>query len=200
MLSNLTNAQQKVFNLYRNHIAHFGHTPSYPEAGRKLNLSPSVIHYHVKQLEKMGYLAKSDRGRSVQLVGSNDTQTIPLLGLVAGGEPITIFEECDEYLDVPISMLRGGGNFYALKVRGDSMKNAGIVDGDTVVIRKQENIENGGIAVVAIGEIPFESATLKRVFKNPKSVVLQPENEDFEAIVTSDASVRGKLVGVLRNY
>jgi len=199
MLQNLTAAQQRILAFYRSYIKENGHAPSYPEAGRGLELSPSVVHYHVKHLEKAGYLAKSGRARGVQLVGS-DMQTVPLLGLVAGGEPITIFEECDEYVEAPKSMLKEGGSFYALKVRGMSMKNAGIVDGDIVLIRKQEDASDGDIAVVAVGEQPFEAATLKRIFHQPSSLLLKPENDDFEPTVIKKGSVRGKLTGVIRNY
>ncbi len=199
MLRNLTAAQQRILHFYRSYIEKNGHAPSYPEAGRKLDLSPSVVHYHVKHLESAGFLAKSGRTRGVQLVGT-DTQTIPLLGLVAGGEPITIFEECDEYVEAPATMLKGGGSFFALRVRGMSMKNAGIVDGDVVLIRKQEDVDDGDIAVVAIGEIPFEAATLKRVFHQPASLLLKPENDDFEPTVVKKGSIRGKLSGVIRSY
>ena len=94
MLKNLTSSQQRILEFYRSQISEHGRAPSYPEAGKILDLSPSVIHYHVKHLETLGYLVKSNRSRGVQLVGT-ETQTVPLLGLVAGGEPTTIFEECD---------------------------------------------------------------------------------------------------------
>jgi len=199
MLKNLTSSQQRILEFYRSQISEHGRAPSYPEAGKILDLSPSVIHYHVKHLETLGYLVKSNRSRGVQLVGT-ETQTVPLLGLVAGGEPITIFEECDEYIEAPRSMLKDGGNFYALTVRGMSMKNAGIVDGDIVLLRKQDDVSDGDIAVVAIGEPPFEAATLKRIFHQPSSLLLMPENDDFQPTVVKKGSVRGKLVGVIRNY
>lgn len=199
MLKNLTSSQQRILEFYRSQISEHGHAPSYPEAGKMLGLSPSVVHYHVKHLESAGYLAKSGRARGVQLVGT-DTQTVPLLGLVAGGEPITIFEECDEYIEAPATMLKGGGSFFALRVRGMSMKNAGIVDGDIVLIRKQEEVNDGDIAVVAVGEVPFEAATLKRVFHRPSSLLLKPENDDFEPTVVKKGSIRGKLSGVIRSY
>lgn len=199
MIKSLTSAQQKVLNFYERYITENGHAPSYSEASRTLGLTPGAIHYHIKNLETLGCLVKSSRKQGVQLYGEY-TQAIPILGKIAGGKPISLFEECDDYLEIPKSMIKGSGSFYALKVVGESMKNAGILDGDTIIIRQQADVTDGEIAVVAIEDGAFETATLKRVFHKPGALLLNPENEDFEPFLVREGSIRGKMIGTIREY
>jgi repressor LexA len=198
MLKSLTTAQQKVFNYYEQYVKDNGHPPTYDEAGSALDVSPSVVYSHIKNLEKKGYLQASSKkeGRGVQIFGT--TSRLPVVGTVACGEPIQIIETRDEFIDVPKAMLKGSGPFYALYASGYSMINANISDKDTLIIRKQDDVDDGDIAVVALGDTPDdESGTLKRVYKKRKSIMLKPENDNFEPIWVDDCHIRGKLVGVI---
>ncbi|MFA6917869.1 MAG: transcriptional repressor LexA [Candidatus Gracilibacteria bacterium] len=199
MIKNLTAKQQKVLSFYEQHIKEDGCAPTYQEAASFLNVSPSVVFTHVRNLDKKGYLVSSSKGRSVQIL--SDSQSVPMLGQVACGEPINIFEACDGFIDIPKSMLRGGGNFYALQAVGKSMINAGISDGDLLIVRKQDDASDGDIAVVAIGDDPNdESATLKKIYHKPNALILKPENDAFPTTVIHNGQIRGKLVGTIRNY
>lgn len=199
MIKNLTAKQQKVLSYYAQYIKENGCAPTYQEAANSLEISPSVVFTHVKNLEKKGYLASSSKKRAVQVL--SDSQSIPILGQVACGEPITIFEECEDFIDIPKSMLKGSGNFYALQAIGESMINAGIADGDLLIVRKQDDASDGDIAVVAIGDDPNdESATLKKIYHKPNALILKPENDSFPTTVIHNGQIRGKLVGTIRNY
>lgn len=198
MLRSLTSSQQKVFNYFEKYVKEHSHPPTYEEAGNALDVSPSVIFSHVKNLDKKGYLRASSKkeGRGVQIFGTSTR--IPVLGTIACGEPIQVSETRDEYIDVPKSMLRGSGPFYALYASGFSMVNAGISDKDTLIIRKQDDVDDSDVAVVVLGDDPDdESATLKRVYKKSKSIMLKPENDNLDPILVDDCKVRGKLVGVI---
>ncbi|QQR54587.1 repressor LexA [Candidatus Peregrinibacteria bacterium] len=196
MLESLTSSQQKVFHYYETFIQANQRPPTYEEAGRGLDVSPSVVYNHVKNLEKKGYLKSSSKseGRGVEIFGH--TQGIPILGKIACGEPIEVFEEASEVISVPKGMLKGAGPFYGLYAEGFSMINAGISDKDILVIRKQNDVDDGDIGVVILGDDPTEErATLKRVYKKPQSIMLKPENADFESIAVENCQIRGKLIG-----
>ncbi|MDD3120718.1 MAG: transcriptional repressor LexA [Candidatus Gracilibacteria bacterium] len=199
MIKNITSKQQRVLKYYEDYIKKNGFAPTYQQAGNDLELSPSVVFSHIKNLDKKGYLISSGKEKSVQIL--SDSQNIPLIGDIACGEPISVYEYCNDYIDVPKTMLKGGGSFYGLKAVGRSMINAGINSGDFLIIRKQDDVDNGDIGVVVMGEyIDEEKATLKKVFHNGKELILKPENDSFPVTVIKSGEVRGKLVGVLRNY
>jgi len=147
----------------------------------------------------MGMLVRTGGPRGVRLI-EKASKVIPLLGVIACGEPITVFEEVDEQMDVPANMIKSGSAHYALRARGNSMINAGIKDGDILVIRKQSDVNDDDIAVVVTGEPPFENATLKRAFHKKEALLLKPENDNLESYVIKRGDVRGKLVGVIRNF
>lgn len=172
--------------------------PSIREAAEDLELDVSNVHYHIRNLEKMGLMVRTGGHRGVRLV-SPASKVIPFLGTVACGEPIAIFEEVDENVQVPENMILNGYAHYALRARGDSMINAGIKDGDVLVIRKQEDADDGDIAVVAIGDPAMETATLKTIYHKKDALLLKPENDDLEPYVVRNGEVRGKLVGVVRS-
>lgn len=196
MLESLTASQQKIFRYYETFFQENHRPPTYEEAGRDLDVSPSVVYNHIKNLEKKGYLKSSSKseGRGVELFGH--TQGIPILGKIACGEPIQVFEEAAEPISVPKAMLQGPGPFYGLYAEGFSMINAGISHKDILIIRKQNDVDDGDIGVVILGDDPTEErATLKRVYKRPQSVILKPENDDFESIAVENCQIRGKLIG-----
>ena len=197
MLRSLTSKQQKVMSYYQKYLDKNGHAPTYQEAADDLGISPSVVHNHVKNLEGLGYMVRQVWSANAHL--STALQQVPLLGAVACGEPIDVYESVEDYIDVPSSMLRGWENYYALKAQGKSMINAGISDNDVLIIRKQEAVNDGDIAVVVT---PEEEATLKRVFRKPLSIMLKAENDNFPNTVLTDpwVTIRGKLVNVIRQY
>jgi repressor LexA len=196
MIKKITTKQRRVFNFYQSYIKENEQAPTYQEAAGKLDLSPSVVFTHVKNLEKGGYLATSSNERSVQILNQN--LSIPLLGQIACGEPIYLYEECSEYINAPKTLLKGPGSFYALTAVGKSMIKAGIDSGDTLVIRKQNDVDDGDIAVIAIGDgFDGEKATLKKVYHRAETLLLKPENDDFPVAVVKNGQIRGKLVGVL---
>lgn len=196
-MQKITSSQQKVLTYYDAFVKENGRTPTYKEASQSLETSPSAIYTHVKNLEKKGLIDKFGKYISV----TADTFSIPILGSIACGRPIAVFESCDEFIDVPKSSFQDG-QFYALRAVWDSMIKVGIKSGDTLVIRQQSNLDNGDIGVVVIGEYADdEKVTLKRVYHSPKALILKPENDDFPTqIITWPSEVRGKLVSVMRNY
>lgn len=200
MIKKITSKQQRVLSFYQAFIQKNKYPPTYQEAAAGLEVSPSVVFTHIKNLEKRGYLATSSSERSVQITSEN--VSIPLLGSVACGEPISIYEECSEYIDVPKSFIKSGmGNSYALIASGKSMIKAGIDSGDILIVRQQNDVDDGDIAVVAVGEDAYdEKATLKRVYHHAEKLILAPENDEFPRTIVKNGKIRGKLTGVIRKY
>lgn len=197
MVKSISSKQQKVLNFYKDFVSSNGHAPTYQEAADGIGVSKSVVYEHVKKLEKKGYLTVAKDG-GVQVVG--ESSTIPVLGKVACGNPIEVMEDVEEHVDVPRSMLKGTGAFYALYAQGESMIKAGINDGDLLLIRKQDRVDNGDIGVVVMDEGFNEAATLKRLYVSSKAMILKPENDDLPTQVVKQGEVRGKLIGVIRQY
>jgi repressor LexA len=200
MLHNLTSTQQKVFKYYEGFIKKNGRPPTYEEAGRDLEVAASVVFNHIKNLEKKGYLKSSSKkeGSGVKITPRSEAVSISVLGEIACGKPISVYENREEYIDIPKTMLKGDGPFYALYASGFSMVNAGISDRDILIIRKQDDVNDGDIAVVVLGNDAFdEEATLKRVYKKNSSVLLKPENDEMGSVFVSDCKIRGKLIGLV---
>lgn len=198
MIKSLSYKQKLVFDYFVNFIKNYGHAPTYREASSFLWINPSVVFSHIKNIIKKWYL--SSEGWSLHLIEVTDK--VPLLWTVACWSPISVNEEILGYIDIPKSMMNSWNNFYALKARWESMKDAGIHDGDILIIRQQSDVDNGDIAVVILGEYEDdERATLKRVYKTPQAMILRPENDSFPTqIITWPSQIRGKLVSVIRNY
>lgn len=197
MSNSLSQSQADVLDFYKNFIAKKGRAPSIREVADALDREPSNIHYHIKQLERGGFIVRTAGYRGVRVV-NKESKVIPLVGTVACGEPIAVVEESDEHVEVPSDMIREGYPHYALTASGESMIKAGIKDGDTLVIRKQSDVQDGDIAVVITGEPPFEGATLKRVYHSKNALLLKPANDELEPYFVRDGDVRGKMVGVIR--
>lgn len=195
--SSLSPAQAEVLDFYRKFMRKNGRAPSLGEVANKLGRDRSNVLYHIKNLERMGMIVRTGGHRGVRLV-NQASKVIPLLGAVACGEPITILEEVEESVQIPENMILDGYAHYALRAKGDSMIKAGINDGDILVIRKQPDVQDGDIAVIATDEPPFEAVTLKRAFHRKESLFLKPENDELEPYVIKKGDVRGKLVGVIR--
>ena len=204
----LTKRQQEIFDFIGKYSAKYGYPPTVRDIGKAVGLaSSSTVHAHLANLEKIGLLRRDpSKPRAIELldkaVGSAvdsvrnivRPESLPLLGSVAAGQPILAEENVEEY--VPVPSLAGGSNGdYLLRIRGESMKNAGIVEDDLVVVHQQDTAQQGDIVVALLGE----EATVKRYFRESDHIRLQPENETMEPIRTKEVKVLGRVVGLLRS-
>lgn len=204
----LTKRQQEIFDFIRRYSAKYGYPPTVRDIGKAVGLaSSSTVHAHLANLEKIGLLRRDpSKPRAIELldkaVGSAvDSvrsmvrgEALPLIGSVAAGQPILAEENIEDYVSVPAAA-GGTDGEYVLRVRGESMKNAGILEGDLVVVRPQETAQQGDIVVALMGE----EATVKRFFREPDHIRLQPENDEMEPIRTKEVKVLGRVVGLLRS-
>jgi repressor LexA len=198
----LTKRQKEIFDFIRKYAAKTGYPPTVREIGKAVGLhSSSTVHAHLANLEKIGLLRRDpSKPRAIELLFEKAKQTIrpgsglPLVGQVAAGEPILAEENIEEYLEIP-DVIGGEDGDYILQIRGESMKNAGILDRDYVIVRPSEDARDGEIVVALIGE----DATVKRIFREKDHIRLQPENEEMEPILTTEASVIGRVIGVFRS-
>jgi repressor LexA len=206
----LTKRQQEIFDFIKRYSAGHGYPPTVRDIGKAVGLaSSSTVHAHLANLEKVGLLRRDpSKPRAIELldratgpvasameaVKAAVTPTgIPVLGRVAAGEPLLAEENIEDYVQIP-DIAGGEDGEYLLRVRGESMKNAGILPDDWVVVRRQDTAEDGEIVVALVGE----EATVKRFFKEADHVRLQPENETMEPIRSREVRVLGRVVGVLR--
>jgi repressor LexA len=198
----LTKRQQQIFEFIKRHTNEKGYPPTVRDIGQAVGLtSSSTVHAHLANLERAGVLRRDPtKPRAMEVIAEKakrilSSPGLPLVGRVAAGTPILAEENIEDYLDV--SPLAGGdmGDF-VLTVRGDSMKDAGILDGDTVVVRKQKTAQSGEIVVAVVGE--DSEATVKRYFREKDHIRLQPENEDFEPIRSTEVEILGRVIGVFR--
>src|SRR5438105_11507743 len=196
----LTKRQQEIFDFIKRYSAKHGYPPTVRDIGKAIGLgSPSTVHAHLSNLEKLGVLRRDpSKPRALEVLRETARRAVrpsglPVVGRVAAGQPVLAEENIEEYVTVP-NIAGGDDGDYVLRVSGDSMKNAGILDGDHVVVRPQDTARNGEIVVALVGE----EATVKRFFKESDHIRLQPENESLEPIRTREAQVMGRVVGVCR--
>jgi repressor LexA len=196
----LTKRQQEIFDFIKKYSAKHGYPPTVRDIGKAIGLgSPSTVHAHLHNLEKLGVLKRDpSKPRALELLREQARKAVapsglPLVGRVAAGAPVLAEENIEEYVEVP-PIAGGEDGEYVLRIAGDSMKDAGILDGDHVVVRPQDTARNGEIVVALVGE----DATVKRFFKERDHIRLQPENSDLEPIRTREAQVLGRVVGVCR--
>lgn len=201
-MKQLTERQQQVLEIIRRHVQSNGQAPTVREIAADLGVSSTcTAHKHLAALEKKGLVSKTRYGyRSIELPGEFSPQrvrfaNVPLVGRVAAGLPLLAAENLDGYLPIPADMAQGEGLF-ALKVHGDSMKDAGILDGDIIVARQQGTADNGDIVVAMLDE----EATVKRFFREPNHIRLQPENSDYAPIISADVQVLGKVALSIRQF
>lgn len=199
----LTYREAAIVDFIKKNVRLKGYPPSVREIGLAVGLkSSSTVHGYLKRLEEKGFIRRDPtKPRAVELMGDpdrpgeDDISMVPLLGRVAAGQPILAAENRDFTIPLP-SAFFGDGEFFMLKVRGESMIEAGIHEGDLVVVRQQPSANNGDI-VVALLE---DEATVKRFFRENSHIRLQPENRAMEPIIATDVSILGKVVGLLRRY
>ena len=203
----LTKRQQEIFDFIKKYSAKYGYPPTVRDIGKAVGLaSSSTVHAHLANLEKLGLLRRDpSKPRAIELFDRAVGQAVdsmrelvkpsglPLVGQVAAGQPILAEENIEDYIDVPAEAGREQGE-YILRIRGESMKDAGILEGDFVVVRPQENATDGDIVVALVGE----EATVKRYFRENDHVRLQPENATMEPIRSKEVRVLGQVVGLFR--
>lgn len=189
----LTPKQKRVFEFIKNYSSDKGYPPTLQEIANRLKKSLSTAQHFVEELKNKGYLEKQDFKARGLKTGFESSAQIFKLGYIAAGSPIEPIEN-PEPVDVPVSFLRSGGNYYALEVRGDSMIDDNILDGDTIIVKHQQVAEDGD-RVVAITE---DGATLKIFRKKGNSIFLEPRNKNFKPIYPSELEIRGKFCGLIR--
>ncbi|MDE6384573.1 MAG: transcriptional repressor LexA [Eubacterium sp.] len=192
----INETQKKGFEYIKKVISERGLAPSVREIGAAVGLkSTSTVQYNLNALEMAGYIERdANLKRTIRIAGVGlKTVPVPLLGTVTAGKPILATEQIEEY--IPVAM-RKTGNYFALHVRGDSMINAHILDGDIVIVEQTPVAENGEIVVALIED----EATVKRFYKEKDHFRLQPENDNYEPIIVENLALLGKVVTVIRNY
>lgn len=191
--------QTKILDFIKLEIEQKGYPPSVREICSAVGLkSTSSVHAHLTQLEKRGLIRRdSTKPRAMEITDGALTRgrTVPLIGRVTAGKPVFAEENIEEYMVMP-QQLFGPEELFALRVQGESMIDAGIFDGDIILLHKQDSAENGDI-IVALLE---EEATVKRVFYEDKRVRLQPENKRMSPIIVDNVQILGKLTALVRKY
>jgi repressor LexA len=198
--TNLTQRQQEIFDFVKRYVGEHGYPPTVRDIGKAIGLaSSSTVHAHLANLEKLGVLRRDPtKPRAIEVLKDKAREVVapaglPVVGQVAAGQPVLADENIEEYVPVP-GIAGGDDGEFVLRVKGDSMKDAGILEGDFVIVRRQETAGDGDIVVALVGE----EATVKRFFRENDHVRLQPENEAMEPIRTREAQVLGRVVGLCR--
>jgi repressor LexA len=206
----LTGRQREIFDFLSEYVRERGYPPTVREIGEAVGLaSPSTVHAHLANLERAGLLKRDPtKPRALELIGRDRgapagngrarAQALPLVGEIAAGGPLLAEDNVEDYLEVP-ELLAAGGADFLLRVKGESMIQAGILDGDYVVVRKQQDARNGDIVVALAGDDETaDEATVKRFFREADRVRLQPENDALEPIYAGNVQILGKVIGVFR--
>lgn len=208
MDNNISSRQEKILKFISKKIKESGYPPSIREIASAVGLSSSAtVHSHLKKLEEKGYIKRNQsKSRAISLMaeqkdeiidrGFNNLVYVPVVGNIAAGRPILADENIKDYFPLTSDFVKGKKEVFILHVRGDSMVNAGILDRDYIIVRKQNNAINGEI-IVALLE---DEATVKRFFKTDKNIKLMSENDYMEPVVVNDVKILGKVIGVIRKY
>jgi repressor LexA len=196
----LTKRQKEIFDFIRRYAAKYGYPPTVREIGKAVGLtSSSTVHAHLANLEKIGLLRRDpSKPRAIELLVGKAKRAVrgpglPLVGNVAAGQPILAEENIEEYVEVP-ELIGGEQGDYILQVRGDSMRDAGILEDDYVIVRPGPDADNGEIVVALLGD----EATVKRFYREKDRIRLQPANKAYKPIRTREAELLGRVVGVFR--
>lgn len=202
MRKDLTDKQELIFDFIKGSIRESGFPPTVREIGDRFGITPKGAYDHLKAIEKKGFIrCAQNKSRAIELLADReevvplDAVNIPLVGRIAAGAPLLAVENIEEYLSFPAPVF-SGGEFFALKVRGDSMIDEGIHDGDTAIIRRQNTAQNGDIVAALIED----EATLKIFKRAGGKINLIPANSAYRPIVVDQVEVLGRLAGVFRRY
>ncbi len=188
----------RVMDYIRKFSEENGYTPSVREIGKNCGIkSTATVHSYIERLQNKGYLNKTDNKKRSVTIGKGSGVSIPLIGTVTAGQPIFAYENYEDYYTFPVSEFKGE-DLFMLRVQGTSMIDAGIMDGDKIIVRRQKNAENGEIVVALVDD----SATVKRIYYRDNQIVLHPENEMLADMIfaPNEVSILGKVVGLMRNY
>ena len=198
----LSDRQRQILNFVREHVYSRGYPPAVREIGQAVGLSSSAsVHSHLQKLEKLGFLQRDpSKPRAIELTQESSWRQktmvpVPLVGKVTAGQPILAMENIEETYPLPLDLIGCQDDVFMLSVKGDSMINAGILDHDYIVVRKQNYANNGDIVVALIGD---DETTVKRYFRELKQIRLQPENDSYLPITGTDIKVMGKVIAVFR--
>ncbi len=202
-MDDLSPRQQKILRFIQQELMRKGYPPSVREIGEAVGLSSSsTVHAHLERLEQLGYIRRDPtKPRAIEvLTGDSPTllppvTAVPVVGRVTAGEPILAEQNIEEYFPLPKDFLRYE-DVFILKIRSESMIEAGIFDGDLVLVKRDNNANNGDIVVALLGD----EATVKRFYKEKNRFRLQPENSTMEPIYTDDCLVLGKVIGLIRRF
>ena len=209
----LTTRQREIYEYVTGYVDEHGYPPTVREIGEAVGLaSPSTVHAHLANLERGGYLRRDPtKPRALELVGrerrrdpptvgeAGRVRVLPLVGEIAAGGPLLAEENVEDYLAVPEPLSTGTGEEFLLRVRGESMVEAGILPDDYVVVRRQQTAQNGDIVVALAGDDEAaEEATVKRFFRENGRIRLQPENSALEPLYPAHVQLLGKVIGVFR--
>ncbi len=203
MPDGLTPRQREVLEFIKAEIRSKGYPPSVREIGEAIGLSSSsTVHGHMARLEEKGYIRRDPtKPRAIEVLDGSDlkpqkrTVSIPIVGRVTAGEPILALENVEDHFPLPADFVRADeSELFFLTVQGDSMVEAGILDGDYVLVRRQQHASNGDIVVALIED----EATVKRFYKERDHIRLQPENRFMDPIIVPDAKILGKVIALIR--
>lgn len=204
----LSQNEKNILDFINMQVKEVGYPPSVREICKAVNLkSTSSVHMYLSRLKEKGYIAKQDlKTRALKIVGDTvgaaedtDVLSVPIVGNVAAGAPILAEENIEEYVKLPISLLKNNiknSPTYMLKVKGESMINVGIFDGDYIIVSKCQTAENGQIVVALIDN----EATVKTYYKEKDHIRLQPENDTMDPIIVKDVQIIGKVSGLFRRF
>jgi len=206
-MERLTPRQQAVFDYIKDQVNKRGYPPSVREIGEGIGLrSSSTVHAHLEKLEQKGYIRRDPtKPRAIEITvpvsepaslnfNTAPIVSVPVVGRVTAGAPILAEQNVEDYLNVPAEFTKQGATQFCLRVKGDSMMDAGILDGDMVLVRQQNTANSGEIIVALLGD----EATVKRFFPMRDKVKLQPENPNYEPIYSRDVVILGKVIAVFR--
>ena len=177
-----------------------GYTPSVREIGKECGIkSTATVHSYIEKLQMKGYLNKTENKKRAVTIGKGTGVTIPLIGTVTAGQPIFAYENYEDYYTFPVNEFKCD-DLFMLRVQGTSMINAGIMDGDKIIVRRQQTAQDNEIVVALVND--EESATVKRLYRKNGKIILHPENDALSDMIFEDneVSILGKVVGLMRNY
>ncbi|SFA41370.1 repressor LexA [Parageobacillus thermantarcticus] len=204
-MTKLSKRQQQILDFIKKEVKTKGYPPSVREIGEAVGLaSSSTVHGHLARLESKGYIRRDPtKPRAIEILDADfsmrnetdDVISVPIIGKVTAGQPITAIENVEDYFPLPKRLVSSEDHVFMLEVMGDSMIEAGILDGDYVIVRQQQSADNGDIVVAMTEE---NEATVKRFFKEKDHIRLQPENSNLEPIIVRDCTILGKVIGVYR--
>lgn len=197
--------QEDILRFIHEQVTAKGYPPTVREIGEAVNLSStSTVHGHLSRLEKKGLLQRDPtKPRAIELTETGlekigvQSETIPMLGVVTAGEPILAVEDASDFFPVPPNLSNDIGSLFMLTIRGESMINMGILDGDNVIVRQQRDAQNGDVVIAMTDE---NEATCKRFFREDDHIRLQPENDYMEPIILPNVTILGQVVGLYRPH